>query len=293
MTPDVLDRLRRHDPAAGLDPAAPDDLLARLLAEPRPDPARRRPLSGGRGPRVAIGVVAAAALIAGASVARDGGSPDLAARAYAQTDAGNGVLHVVLHNRTDFEVSPPQDTTGTLESWVHGDEAHTILESVQDGRTFTSDQLLGSDGVIRNLLADGELQTVRPREGAKAREIIARSRQDFVADFRARYERGVLDEAGDTTFEGRPARRYVVRHRGVSVPGRPGLAGASKEEYFVDRSSGEPLGSIFSSTLHELEAVEDGRPVAGRESTVRFIQVVDTIERLPATPENLAKVRER
>ncbi|MEA2149343.1 MAG: hypothetical protein QOD69_1173 [Solirubrobacteraceae bacterium] len=299
MTPDVLDRLRPHDPAAGLDPTPPDALLARLLGEPRPAPGaattppRRAPLAR-RGVRVAIGGAAAAALIAGASVAQHGGgSPSLAARAYAQTDPGGGVLHVILHDRTDFAAAQPHDTSGTVESWVHGDEAHTILTSFQDGRTFTSDQLLGADGVIRNLLEDGELQTLRPGDGAEAQEIIAQSRRDFVDDFRSRYEHGVLDDTGDTTFMGRPARRYVVTPPATRVPGGTGPVDPSTEEFFVDASSGAPLGSIFTTSMYAAEGVKDGKPVAGRRSTVRFIQVVDTIERLPATPANLEKVRTR
>jgi hypothetical protein len=294
MTPDILDRLRRRDPAADLQPPPPDDLLARLIAEPRPAAAPRRSPLADRRVRIAVGVAAAAALAGGVSVAGlGGGSPDLAARAYAQTDPAGDVLHVVLRDRNDFEGPQPPDTTGTFESWVYGKEAHTILTSEQEGKTFTSDQLLGADGVIRNLLDDGELQTLSPDDGAEARDIIARSRQDFVSDFRSRYERGVLDDTGDATFEGRPARRYVVKHPGVHVADRPELVGASTEEFFVDASSGAPLGSIFTSTVYAAEGVKDGKPVLGRRSTLRFIQTVEKIERLPATPANLAKVRER
>jgi hypothetical protein len=303
MTPDVLDRLRRRDPAADLQPPPPDDLLARLIAEPRPAAAPRRSPLADRRVRIAVGVAAAAALAGGVSVAGLGGaSPDLAARAYAQTDPARGVLHVFLRDRTEFDgPQKPPDTDGTVESWVHGDEAHTILRG--ENGTLTSDQLLGADGVIRNVTDTGELQTLSPDDGAEAREIIARSRQDFVSDFRSRYERGVLDDTGDTTFMGRAARRYVVTHPGVHVAGGDRRVGASTEEYFVDPSNGAPLGSIFSSALYVPHTGKDGKAVLGKDGhpvlddepsgTVRFIQAVEKIERLPATPANLAKVRER
>jgi hypothetical protein len=289
MNPDVIDRLRHSDPAADLQPVPPAELLERLLAEPRPAAsARARSPLARRGVRIALGVTAAAALAAGASVAQLGGaSPDLAARAYAQTDPDGGVLHVVLRDRSDFTgAAAPHRTSGGVESWVHGDEAHTIVTSLQDdGKTFTSDQLLGADGVIRNYLGDGELQTVSPDDGAEARQIIADSRKDFVDDFRSRYERGVLDDGGDTTFEGRPARRYVVDD----------ARNDSRQEFFVDAETGMPLGSVDTTPTYAVKIGPDHKPVPGgpRTGTLRLTQVVELIERLPATAANLAKVRER
>ena len=81
---------------------------------------------------------------------------------------------------------------------------------------------------------------MRPSDGPEAREIIANSRRDFVADFRARYERGVLDDDGTTTFAGRPARRYVVND--------PQIA-RQREEFYLDAETAAPLGSIFRAAM--------------------------------------------
>lgn len=301
MTDDVLDRLHRHDPAADLDASPPDELFARLLAEPRTAPANSGgPLMRSRPVRITMAVAVTIALLVGVSIGRDGGAtPDLAARAYAQTDAASRILHVVLRTHTVFPGDEIPDTRSTTERWVYGDETHTVLTQFDaKGReTFTSDQLLGADGVIHNHLSDtGETQTVKPSDGAEAREIIAHSRRDIVADFRSRYERGVLDEAGTTMFEGRRARRYVVDASATSPGGRKGPA--QREEYFLDAATGTPLGWVAEMAIYSLPKdgavpTHDGKIHGRRLGLMRSTVVVERIERLPATQANLAKVRER
>ncbi len=294
MTQDILERLREHDPAAELDAAPPAELLARLTAEPRSQltaPARRslaqRPLV-----RVAVAGVATAALLAGVSAGINGdASPDLAARAYAQTDASADILHVVLRGRTDIvphdssikRSQLPDEQAESVETWLYGREAHTVITGGGAGqKTITSDQLLGADGVLRNRLSDtGETQTLAPSDGREARQIIARSRRGFVAEFRARYERGVLDESGPTTFMGHSARRYVVEGSASRLGGR--------EQYFLDAASGAPLGMVTELTILKPEAIATAEPLG----TMRHTTVVERIEHLPATDANLAKVRER
>ncbi len=312
MTHDILERLRERDPAGELDGTPPAELLARLMAEPRDDltPPTRPPLARRPLVRVAVAGVATAALLAGVSAGINGdASPDLAARAYAQTDAGADILHVVLRGRTDLvphdssikRSQLPDEEAESVETWLYGREAHTVIEVGDAGgtKTFSSDQLLGGDGVLRNRLSDsGETQTLSPSDGAEAREIIARSRRGFVAEFRARYERGVLDESGPTTFMGRSARRYVVEGSASRLGGR--------EQYFLDAATGAPLGMMTEMTVLKPEPIVDGKPVKPGErfpasalttgeplGTMRHTTIVERIEHLPATDANLAKVRER
>src|SRR5215217_6559365 len=89
---DVLDVIRRLDPAARIVTSPPEPLLEAILAQPE----EARPTRHG-GTRIRL--VTAASLIALVTVAvieaLPGGSADLAARAYAQTDPSDAILHSV------------------------------------------------------------------------------------------------------------------------------------------------------------------------------------------------------
>jgi hypothetical protein len=124
----------------------------------------------------------------------------------------------------------------------------------------------GADGVLR--FSDG---TTAPPE------YVAQLPPDFIAEFRLRYERGTLDASGTTTFDGRHARRYVVDE------------GRNRHEYFLDAETGMPLGSFERFAVYQGEA---GEPVKGARPNGTFTArtTVDTLERLPATPANLAKL---
>ena len=195
-----------------------------------------------------------------------------------------GRTDIVPHDSTIKRSQLPDEQAESVETWLYGREAHAVIKvgDAGDTKTFTSDQLLGADGVLRNRLSDsGETQTLAPSDGAEAREIIARSRRGFVAEFRARYERGVLDESGPTTFMGHSARRYVVEGSASRLGGR--------EQYFLDAATGAPLGMVTEITILKPEAIATGAPLG----TMRHTTVVERIEHLPATDANLAKVRER
>jgi hypothetical protein len=292
--PDILDRLRDRDPAATTDAAPPDDLLRRIVAEPRPAPApaapaprRRRPVRR-RAALAGAGLATAVAALAGISAIGDGGpSPDLAARAYAQTDPGAQILHVVTETRQEFlGAGLPGDETTRFEKWTHGDEAHTIISSDggPGGTPESYDQLLGPDGVINNKISTGETQTLSEDEGPEQRQIVADGRADFVTQFRSRYERGQLDPGGTTTFDGRAAQRYVVR----------GPASTDRIEYYVDAETGEPLGSVRVAAIYAPKLTKGGGLTEGRlEGRIRTTETVETLERLPVDAESLARLRTR
>ena len=110
--------------------------------------------------------------------------------------------------------------------------------------------------------------------------------ENFVAEFRREYQQGTLDEAGTTTFAGKPAQRYVANTSGVQpADGRrtPAVTWTERREFFVDAADGTPLGSISTSNS----------TIDGRTSVVRTTETVQAIEHRPPTPENLAQLELR
>jgi RNA polymerase sigma-70 factor (ECF subfamily) len=116
-------------------------------------------------------------------------------------------------------------------------------------------------------LADGA-RGWKDDEGSKG---FAENLQTVVERFRARY-RGLRD-AGDTTFNGRPARAFT----------------SGDETYYVDRDTAMPLGSVLTPKAYRVKIDPTTRkPVPGaRLPDMRIVETVDRFERLPATPENL------
>jgi hypothetical protein len=252
MPADVIERLRAADPARDIDPAAPEALLAQLKAPPRRRPRRRALLLL----PVAVAVVAAL-LIPSANT-------DLAARAYAQTaPAGDDILYV--RTTIDTHMRAPtanKDTHAVRERWQQGDRWNERVD--MDGRVFG--QTRGADGRLR--FSDGQ---VAPQS------YVERLEPSFVEEFRKRYERGTLDESGTTTFNGRPARRYVVDEE------------RKRAEYFLDAETGMPLGSVERFAVYQPQPnakLEGAQP----NGTFTATTTVDALEQLPATPANLSKL---
>src|SRR4051812_19347880 len=191
MPADLMERLRAADPARDVDPAAPEALLEQLKT-PRRAPARPRRLLRAL---VLLPIAAAAATVA---VLTPGAKTDLAARAYAQTaPAGDQILYVRTTIETKMRAATiAKDTHAVLERWQQGDRWR---QRTDDGEGV-SEQALDADGRLR--VSEG---VVAMPEGAKPA-----AQSDFIEDFRKRYERGTLDESGPATFDGHPARRYVV-----------------------------------------------------------------------------------
>jgi hypothetical protein len=87
----------------------------------------------------------------------------------------------------------------------------------------------------------------------------------IVAQYRAAYENGRLADAGTAEFAGHAAHKYAVD-----------LSAVARAEYYLDAQTGAPLGAVVES--------HDDR------GTYRWVEVVESMERLPPTPENLAKL---
>jgi hypothetical protein len=283
---DQLHRLAAVDPARDRPEPAPDlDLLERIVAlrsptqtpsNPRADAARRKPWAISLGAAV---LLAAAVLV----LANGGGRRDLAAVAYAQTAPAGAILHTVETTINQVRTVSGESHASQLrvERWLHGGESHSILQNrLSNGQVETYDQVLGADGVLRNRLPKGEVQQVRPGDGSEARDILGEADTDAITEFRRRYAAGQLKDAGTTTFHGRPAREYIRETQidGSKVAGGQNVGlQTTRESFFLDASSGEPLG-IRRTTENSTGSFTD-------ETTI------ERFERLPVTPTNLAAVR--
>jgi hypothetical protein len=108
-------------------------------------PPRARPRVRPRLAVVGAAVGVAAALLV-AFRAYSGCSPDLAAKAYAQTTPGQDVLYV----RTRFHVEGlPNVQVQMTEEWLRGDQLHGVSRTVAGGQTLRGELVIGPDGVLR------------------------------------------------------------------------------------------------------------------------------------------------
>ncbi|HEX6391247.1 MAG TPA: hypothetical protein VFZ89_17425 [Solirubrobacteraceae bacterium] len=258
----VLDRLHAADPARDHSPPPDELLLQRLLGEPRQAPRRRLPVRR-------LAAVAAAAVIAGVVVASGGSpSPDLAARAYAQTSAAEQILYV--RTRSEGTQTSPRGRTHNdivAEYWTYEGRVFYRVVTQTPGRPAIRFELAAAP--------DGSVRTRRDDEAWSASGASPDTealRRGFVAEFRRYYERGQLETATDATFAGRNAKRYVV------TQDHPGRA-----EYYVDAETAEPLGAIYVTRF----SIRPNGPLVGEQ---RNVQTVEKISHLEPTPENLAKL---
>lgn len=294
----ALLRLADADPAAELDPAPSEDLLARLLAEPL-RPQRKAPALSVRRlliyPAIALVAVAVIAIVArggdpsGSPRTLGPGTLKLAAQAYAQTSARpDQIVHTVATiERTETTAAGETRETGSVEEWHRGQETHRIERYGTGDRQVALDHVIDADGVMRQVDENGAYRIVRTSDNQDAATVIAQQQAGFVEEFRHRYERGQLDPAGDVQFAGRPAQRYLVSGNTNAAAGGhgPPLPGA-EQAYYIDRETSEPLG--YTSTMKM--NMSDGK--GGSTPTImRVVETVRTIERLAPTPENLRALR--
>jgi hypothetical protein len=285
--PDPLTLLREADPAERLDIAIdldsppPAAVLERILATPRRPPRRvRRRL-------VLAAVAACAAAAAAAGLLAPGGSVDPAAKAYAQTTPGDHVLFTDVTMTMVMTGLNPQTETFHDRMWQHADRSHRVSDVSEDDDDSSTPshehyEYVKVGDLLRARTPSGEIQTLRASEGAEARQIL-QTENNFVDSFRRRYANHTLRDAGETTFAGRRARAYVV------TDPDPG----NSETYYLDPESGDPLGSIRSYAVYDTRIGPDHKPVPGlgpKMGEARFTEIVNRLEHLPLTPENLARL---
>jgi hypothetical protein len=291
---DPITLLREADPVerldVDLDAPPPIAVLERITATP-PRRTPRRALS-----RLAIAAVGACAAAAAVLALLSGGAEfDPAARAYAQTAPGPQILHVIVNTSMVMTGSHPIRQQDRDEMWQYGDKSHRVTAtSQQDDSNGTPPhetiEYVKVGDVLRARMQDGEIQTTRTSDSDEARRAL-QTESDFVAAFRRRYEKHALRDAGETTFAGRRARAYEVTDAADSSPGelRPP---ATKETYYLEAKTGDPLGSIRTMALYDFTVGRDHKPVQTNVKTgdIRTTEVVERLERLPLTPANLAKL---
>jgi len=271
--PDVLERLREADPVSYLEDAPagpPPRVLASILATPR-EPRRRRP----RAPRLALAAAALAVLVAVLAVAAPTGtSGSLAARALAATAPEDSVVYT---ETTITDVNPKHTGTTHIRTWQRGDRMHDVIDMVQGGKPWRYEHDINGD-VFRTLTDDGKVQSIRADDpgwrGDEGRKGFASELQTVVDRFRAVI--AAAHDAGTTTFHGKPAHAYTA-------------GGAT---FYVDPDTALPMGMVQTTKWYEPALdPKTHKPVQGRyigEGTIT--EVVDRFERLPPTPDNLAKL---
>ena len=267
--PDTLTRLRGVDPATAhreqTQAPPPAHVLERIVATPPRTASRRRLLPAGA-------AVAVAALAAVAFLVFGGSNVDLAARAYAATEPGDAVIY----SRSTITNSGPEQhhSITRITEWQRGDRMHNVMEVDQDGKHWRYEH--DQRGPVFRTLSNGKVDAIRSDDPGwkndEGTEGFADNLRTVVERFRARY-RGMRD-AGDATFNGRPARAYASDH----------------ETFYVDRETALPLGSV--STFPVYAATIDPKtrkPIQGeRTGDMTITETVDDFERLPVTDANLA-----
>ena len=128
---------------------------------------------------------------------------------------------------------------------------HNVMEIVENGKSwrYEHDQI----GPVFRTLVDGKVRSIRSDdpgwkddEGTKG---FAENLQTVVERFRARYRD--MRDAGDTTFNGRPARAYT----------------SGDETYYVDRETALPLGRVITATTYRAAIDPQTRkPVRGERT---------------------------
>jgi hypothetical protein len=254
---DIDDLVRAADPAA--EPTWRDEVDA-LLAQAAAITATAPPLTRRRRPprRLLIAVPAAAALLFALAMALSHGGPSLAARAYAATAPGDEIVHEVAV----MTIPPGEGGPATMinETWYRPFDGTARSRQWVPGHS-ASVVVHDADGAMHITTPEGRTETSAPETEA------ARQRIDWTRSvtltFRRDYEQQQLHDDGMTTLEGRSVHAYS----------------AGPNTWYIDPDTALPVGSrVMVSTPPD----PTRRPVT---------MVIKTYERLPVTPENLAKLR--
>jgi hypothetical protein len=199
-----------------------------------------------------------------------GPGPDLAARAYAQLTPGS---REILYLRTTSRARYEHEGEVSVSSWWECGGAWRWNKRDLDDPSGWTDVAFGANGCLRQragraIFADQRKHSTTCRED-DVRWYVDQSRRGFLAGFRHAYEARRLEPSGDATFNGQPAHRYVVTNQNV------------REEYYLNAESGSPIGSKFILT---------STGASGEQHTDTDVTLVEAIEHLPPTPENVAKL---
>jgi hypothetical protein len=309
MSPDhILTRLRAADPVTWLrdetDAYAPPPrhVMERIVASTPPPPPR------GRWRRrlviaAATASVAAAAALGLLQLLPSDKRVDLAAKAYAATAPGDSVVYtkLTLESSTTpgFHPGPGPDGDRTTEEiWQYRGRAHRVTDVIRvggndAGRTWRYEYDTRGD-VLRALYPNGTVDTLRRTDNSQIRRIFESETQTVVDLFRKRYADAQLRDAGKTIFAGRPARAYEVIK--APTPKRTPVPVPDRETFYLDPENGLPLGSASVTygwsvgRLNPKDLRPPRRPAVKPDVEHRSTVIVDRYERLPATPENLAKL---
>ena len=263
---DLLERLGASNPVpeAPADGPSADQLLTRILTQPR-EPTRRWAR-----PRGAIATVAiAGCLLAGLLVVAMSGGDSLAERAYAATTPGSSVIHEVVV--TEWRHLDAQEPLGSerIEAWYYPTDGRA--RRLYDDTGERVDIIVPTHGMQLHVTDLGSDWTEIVDPGLRRK-----SQTDFLHEFRRAYETDQLEELGRRPFDGRDAIAYRVK-----TPD-----GVDEEIWYVDPETAQPLGStdLFAARPPAPDVPE----FRGQLMTRRLIQY----ERLPATAENLRPLEE-
>jgi hypothetical protein len=263
-----LEQLRALDPAADAreNEQAAERLLRTVLAEPRPVSRRRARR------RLLVAIPVAAAVLIALPLALDRSGESLAAKAYAATTPGDEIIHEISVHTVRGGASEMQ------ESWSRPIDGRARSVSTAAGRE-PAVTVIGRNGVAHLHLpwAHPPDQTIKPVGGPfdpMIRRLIDGARS-VTLGFRDDYAGQKLHDAGTTTFDGRTVHVYtadtertVVGHHAAHV----------HRTFYLDPDTDLPIG----------ERVDGIRPDGSR--SLLDTTVVKTYEKLPPTPENLAKL---
>jgi len=107
------------------------------------------------------------------------------------------------------------------------------------------------------------------------------TRFDPTAQFKEAYREGSIREKGTVTVAGRRARRLVIEHDPQTVVDLKLVVRSSRTIALFDAQTTEPIEFIDESVIE----------ADGQRGTVVLHTRYATFEKLPRTPENLAKLR--
>lgn len=178
------------------------------------------------------------------------------------------------------------DTNTTYQKWLHGQLSQTVWSSgpapvgpLSRYEAVSEDDIVVADNALRiKVLYGGGRQTLQTIPASDHDPFwvaaINRDRTNFIGTFRADYRGGALADAGQSFFDGRPARRYIVTDAHAAGTGYARVSFELRTSYYVDVRSGQPLGSITDESVFGFapsDATLGNRALLNNPSVIRAI----------------------